>query len=260
MSRRLSALTATLVLGLGLALAQVPAFADASASPTLSPNPGASEVASAYASVNPDTGALAINTTSGSSVFALAFDVKFITGDTVSPTNLAIAYSNCTACQTVAVSIQVVIYESGAHTVAPANAALAINNACNLCDTMASAYQLVIGESGPVRLTGKGRRQILDIRKQLMDLQKQQGLTGAQIQAQVSALVGQLLQVLQTQLVPITDAEGDYQGAGGGQPGSSGSYTLISPNPTSRPYAPPSASPSSAPSPSASAARVSPSP
>src|ERR1700694_4083837 len=94
---------APLLLSLGVLGLQVPAFADSSGSPrpVTSSDPGASEVASAYASVNPDTGALAINTTSGSSVFALAFDIKFITGDTVTPSNLAIAYSSCTACQTV---------------------------------------------------------------------------------------------------------------------------------------------------------------
>ncbi|MEA2684357.1 MAG: putative peptide zinc metalloprotease protein [Chloroflexota bacterium] len=258
MRRKLAFVPASALMLLGLLAAQVPAFADSSATPSVAPNPGASDVANAYASVSPDTGALAINTTSGSSVFALAFDIKFITGDTVSPTNLAIAYSSCTSCQAVAVSIQVVIYENGAHTVAPANAALAINNACTLCDTMASAYQLVIGESGPVRLTGKGMRQIAEIRQQLVALQSQKGLTGAQIQDQVSALVAQLLQVLQTQLVPIKDAEGEHNGGSGD--GRSGSITLISPSPTTRPYSPPPASPKASPSPSASAVNVSPTP
>ena len=247
------------VLAVAASAWSVTALADSSPVPSGSPNAGASAVASAYAAVSPDTGALAINTTSGSSVFALAFDIKFISGNTVAPTNLAIAYSNCTACQTVAVSIQVVIYESGATNVSPQNAAIAINNMCNLCDTMASAYQIVLGESGPVRLTHEGRQDIADIREQLLALQQQKGLTGPEIQARVAALMDRLLNVLKTQLVPIK--EGDRNDGPGGDV-HNGTVTLISPDATSRPYTPPPSSPSPSPSASASAAapRVSPSP
>jgi len=254
-----AATTGRLLLAAALALAtsawSVTALADSSASPTGTPNAGASAVASAYAGVSPDTGALAINTTSGSSVFALAFDIKFISGNTVTPTNLAIAYSSCTACQTVAVSIQVVIYESGATNVSPQNAALAINNMCNLCDTMASAYQLVLGETGPVQLTSEGRRDIADIREQLLALRQQQGLTGPEIQARVATLMDRLQTVLKTQLVPIK--EGDHAGDGNsGEDIHNGTVTLISPDASSRPYTAPTSSPSPSASPSATAARA----
>ena len=249
------------VASVALLLGSLPALADSPSPSSASPDAGASAVASAYASVSPDTGALAINTTSGSSVFALAFDIKFVTGDTVAPTNLALAYSSCTACQTVAISIQVVIYENGASNVSPQNAAIAVNNMCNLCDTLASAYQIVLGESGPVTLTDDGARAIYEIRQKLLALQNQKGLTGPQIQAQLDALMAQLLQVLQTQLVPLKDERhgqhDDGQGPGG--------VTLIAPTPRTGAYSPPasaspSGSPTASPSPSASATQVSPTP
>jgi len=249
-------------LALGMVGLQSPALA-ASAAPSATPDNGASAVADTYASIKPDTGALAINTSPGSSIFALAFDIKYMTGSTIAPVNLALAYASCTACQTVAISIQVVIYQNGAPTVTPQNGAVAINALCSLCDTLAAAYQFVIGTSGPVRLTEEGREQIREIREALVDLQKTPGLTTAQIDARVKELMTQLGTVLSTQLKPIKGEEGDD-----GQHG--GSVTLVSPNPTTRPYtapspaATPTAVPSAQPTPSArptaSAVTTSPSP
>ncbi|GAC1580443.1 MAG: hypothetical protein NVS3B24_15610 [Candidatus Dormibacteria bacterium] len=255
---RISRLLPILVfVAVGIVGVQAPALA-ASPAPSSTPDAGASAVASSFASVKPDTGALAINTTPGSSIFALAFDIKFLTSSTIAPVNLALAYASCTACQTVAISIQVVIYQNGAPTVAPQNGALAINVLCTLCDTLAAAYQFVIGTSGPVRLTEDGRDAIREIREALLELQRTPGLTTAQIDARVKALMSQLATVLATQLVPIKAEPGEGPNA------HNETVTLISPSPTSRPYTvpspSPSATPSPSPSPSASAVTISPSP
>ncbi len=62
----------------------------------------------------------------------------------VEPWNLAWAQSSCTDCQTMAVALQINLYERGAPRVAPQNAAIAVNIACTRCVTVARALQYTI--------------------------------------------------------------------------------------------------------------------
>jgi hypothetical protein len=64
--------------------------------------------------------------------------------DKVTPVNIAEAHARCTACQTIAVALQVVLYQSGAPVIAPVNRAVALNTSCNQCFTIARAIQYVI--------------------------------------------------------------------------------------------------------------------
>jgi hypothetical protein len=155
-----------------------------------------------------NTSAVAVNTRNGSSLFRLTFAIRRVTGGVVDNQNIAVAYSNCTACQTVAIAIQVLLISGDVTMFAPTNEAIAINQNCDLCDTVAEAYQFAVAIGTRLKFTADGRQQIAQIRRQLEHLRKS-GLTGPQLADQVSALMGQLGNVLQTQLVGTSGPAGN---------------------------------------------------
>jgi putative peptide zinc metalloprotease protein len=157
-----------------------------------------------------DTSAVAINTKDNSLVFALAFSIRQIMGSTVDNRNTAVAYASCTACQTVAISIQILLVASNPTVFVPQNIAVAINENCTLCDTLASAYQFAVGIGTRLRFTGAGRRSLAAIRRELEAL-RHSGLTGPEIQARLDALMARLSEVLRTQLVPVDEERRDDQ-------------------------------------------------
>src|SRR5207249_2634698 len=147
----------------------------------------------------------------GASIFRLAFSIRRLTGDVVSPTNAAIAYSSCTACQTVAVAIQIVLVEGTPSTFAPENVAMAINDMCTLCDTLASAYQFVLGAgTDPVRFTPDGKKRLAEIRKELHQLRAEgTDLPITEVQARLDRIVGEIRDVLATELEPVPQHDRD---------------------------------------------------
>jgi putative peptide zinc metalloprotease protein len=157
-------------------------------------------VAPAPAQALGDTSAVAVNTKDGSTLFRLAFDIREITGDVVDQTNTAIAYSSCTQCRTIAISIQVLLVEGPATQFTPTNTAVAVNDRCTLCDSMALAYQFAVGGGNQeLSFTRQGRREIAAINRELRTMPVEQ-LTDAEIAARVDALMDRLDGVLQTQL------------------------------------------------------------
>jgi hypothetical protein len=62
----------------------------------------------------------------------------------VEPKNIAVAEGQCTDCATMAIALQVFLYQRGAPNIQPQNIALAVNNACTRCITIARAIQYVI--------------------------------------------------------------------------------------------------------------------
>ena len=147
-----------------------------------------------------DTAAVGVNTKDGSSIFRLAFAIKRAGGDVVDNVNAAVAFSSCTDCQTVAISIQVVLITGDAETITPQNIAIAINENCTLCDTLASAYQFVLTTDGQVHFTADGNREIAAIRRELQELRKS-GLSGPEIQERLTGLMQRLVVVLRNELV-----------------------------------------------------------
>jgi putative peptide zinc metalloprotease protein len=147
-----------------------------------------------------DTAAVAINTKDGSMVFRLAFAIKRAAGDIVDNSNAAVAFASCTDCQTVAISIQVVLITGDANVVTPENLAIAINQNCTLCDTLASAYQWVLTTDGQVHFTAAGNQAIAEIRHEIRSL-RDSGLTGPDLQARVAELMQRLARVLENELV-----------------------------------------------------------
>jgi putative peptide zinc metalloprotease protein len=175
---------------------------------------------------SPINTAIVQNTKDNSSVFKLAFDIRSITGaSTVAPGNAAIAISSCTNCQTVAIAVQIVFVVGSPTVFAPENAAVAVNADCSFCDTLATAYQFVVQTSVPVRFTHEGKRQLHDIWKALKDLEKS-GLTGLEIQARVDELMRQLAVVLATEVEPIPgEQDGGHSGDSNTAPTSASSTT-----------------------------------
>jgi hypothetical protein len=104
----------------------------------------------------------------------------------------------------VAISIDVVLASGDATTVTPVNEAIAINEDCSSCDTLAAAYQFVYALDTKLKFTADGEQQLAAIRQQLEQL-RNSGLTVDQISADVQTLMGQLSDVLNQQLIAVTD-------------------------------------------------------
>lgn len=149
-----------------------------------------------------DTAAVAVNTKDESSIFKLAFNIRYVTGEVVDQTNAAVAVASCEECRTVAIAIQVLIVQTDPSIVTPENLALAVNVDCSLCETFALAYQLVLGDGTRLRFTDEGHRQIAEIREALRDL-RDQDLSGAELDARADVLVDRLRGVLATELVGV---------------------------------------------------------
>jgi putative peptide zinc metalloprotease protein len=147
-----------------------------------------------------DTAAVAINTKDDSSLFRLAFAIKRAAGDVVDNSNAAVAIASCSDCQTIAISIQVVLVTGDPESVTPENIALAYNILCTACDTLASAYQWVLSTDGQVHFTADGNQAIAGIRQELRALARS-GLAGPEIQSRLDELMVRLARVLEHELV-----------------------------------------------------------
>ena len=83
------------------------------------------------------------------------------TNDPVENANLAYSHSfNCTGCRTVTVALQAVIIEANPTTIAPQNAAVAVNENCQSCLTFAYAHQYVFSPHHPVSLDSESNREL----------------------------------------------------------------------------------------------------
>ena len=197
-----------------------------------------------------DTTAIAVNTKDGFEVFRLAFQIRRATQDVVDTGNAAVAYASCTDCQTVALAIQVVLISGfDSSVVAPENLAIAINESCSLCDTLASAYQFVLTTESNVHFTADGNRRLAEIRRALLAL-RDSGLTGAEIQAKVDALMDDLATVLENELV-VAGPTASSSPSPSPTATPSTEPTSSSESPSATPTAEPSETPTSTPTPTA---------
>lgn len=90
-----------------------------------------------------------------------------IYSDKVNPGNYARAEAQCTNCQTIAVAVQVNVYQRGASEVSPANVAVAVNTQCSRCVTVARAIQYVIPVDDPKVVPGEVDALVRDINQQM---------------------------------------------------------------------------------------------
>lgn len=193
------AAVAVVALGLGgwaFAEGELPLVSSASSDSTVTGTGAGSQ------SSNTDNVADAVNTKDGKQVFALSLKITQTQSDTVDPVNAAIAVASCEDCQTVAIALEAVLVAGDPTEFSPTNYALAINSGCTECETLARAYQTVVQTDGRVRITGQGRRQIADIRTDLLSL-KNSGLDIVTIYQRANNAAARFRQVLQTEVVPI---------------------------------------------------------
>ncbi|MEO8687595.1 MAG: hypothetical protein ABI611_05175 [Solirubrobacteraceae bacterium] len=222
-----------------------------------------------------DNSAVAENTTDGSSVFQLAFDIRETMQPVVEETNTAIAYSNCDNCRTVAIAIQIVLVMGDVTSATPQNVAVAVNEQCTACETFAAAYQFVLSTGGPVRFTKQAQRELHEIKKLLQRLGRSD-IPLAELDARLKEIKARIKRVLETGLEPVpledrhrkqssvdrqqeqVDAE---QTPAAGQPGASATpqpgtapapagetpTPTTTPTPSSSPTATPTATPTASP-------------
>jgi putative peptide zinc metalloprotease protein len=92
-----------------------------------------------------DTQALAVGSKDGGVVYDISYALVTIEdGAPVTNTNSAFAFASCKGCTTVAVSFQIVLVVGQSDTIAPINAAGALNVDCPACMTTAIADQIVV--------------------------------------------------------------------------------------------------------------------
>jgi putative peptide zinc metalloprotease protein len=140
-----------------------------------------------------DTQALAVNTTDGGVVYDISYALLTVEdGAPVTNTNSAFALASCRGCTTVAVSFQVVLVVGQSDTIAPINAAGALNADCPSCLTTAIAYQIVVtvSEQPSAELQAKLRDALGQLDAISVDA------TPAEILAQVQAVQKQVQTVL----------------------------------------------------------------
>ena len=107
----------------------------------------------------------------GGRAFDFAWDIAKQRGGVVDQANKAHAAGRCTGCEATAIAFQIVLVSGAPSTVAPINLARAVNDRCPGCETVAEAHQFVRVVKDPVRLTGRGRATLRDVRSDLRALE-----------------------------------------------------------------------------------------
>ena len=150
---------------------------------------------------SPENRAQAVNTTDGSRVFELAFDIQRVREGPVTQQNIAQAFASCEACRTIAIAVQVVLVMADVDYAVPVNYAEAINYACSGCETLAFAWQLVFSTGGEVKLSAAALKRIEEIKQALAALEHSDAPIAA-IQAAADELMDDLRAVIVTDLEP----------------------------------------------------------
>jgi putative peptide zinc metalloprotease protein len=142
------------------------------------------------------TQAVAVNTQDGGIKYNVAYSLVTVSnGAPVKNTNGAFAFANCNACTTVAVSFQVVLIVGQSNTIAPINAAGALNGNCPACMTTAIADQIV------VTLTAQPSEELVaKLQAALKELDALPSLGAGGTPAAVAAQVAAVQQQIDTQL------------------------------------------------------------
>jgi putative peptide zinc metalloprotease protein len=201
-----------------------------------------------------DTQALGVNTQDGGVVYDISYALITVDdGAPVTNTNSAFAFASCRGCTTVAVSFQVVLVVGQSDTIAPINAAGALNADCPSCLTTAIAYQIVVtvSEQPSAELQAKLKAALgrLDAISTLGA-----GATAADVLAQVQAVQQQVQTVLDDSGIVAGDGTAPSSAAAASSSAASTSSSTAS---TSSESAPSSASDTTAAEPSESAAPTS---
>jgi putative peptide zinc metalloprotease protein len=126
------------------------------------------------------------------------------------PVNLALAYSQCTNCQTLALALQINLISTHASNVQPKNAATAVNVQCNGCLTVARAIQYNISVDDPNNVSPSVRRLVAQMKSELAQIKtSSKSLSEAEsrfeaVIAQFQDLAGYLKDSRDVQTAPTT--------------------------------------------------------
>jgi putative peptide zinc metalloprotease protein len=186
-------------------------------------------------------------------------EIEFETGDAVNNRNVAAAYSQCSACRTVAVAIQVVLAMGPSSDVSPENMALAINQDCTSCVTMAWAYQYVATTGGDVKLADGVKAQFHATGAEVAGL-IDQPMAFDELDARLDGLIHEMWDSIAVELKKTGKPEGkakkdtDIDANGGSTASPTPSPSAPEPSTTAEPSQTPSTEPSTSPSPTESAA------
>jgi len=166
---------------------------------------------------------------------------------TIDPQNIAVAEGRCRDCQTIAVALQVVLYQRGSRNVQPQNIALALNAGCTRCVTVARAIQYVIPVDDPRAVPDEVVRLVKDMDHELQYFSRIHSISELDPDAAVARLNQVMAQYadLDAYLTQLMDVKRT-----GDDPSASPSASPASPSPSS---APASSSPAQSPSPAPSA-------
>jgi putative peptide zinc metalloprotease protein len=157
---------------------------------------------SAQASIR-DNIATAIIEQDAGAAFDFAWDISRQRGGVVDHRNEAEAAARCTGCTATAIAFQIVV-ASDADQVVPVNRAVALNHQCTQCVVAAEAFQFVRVVDAPVKLTGTGRAELADVRRNLRALEAQD-LPIDQLHQAVEQQASRVRGVLNTELVLKSD-------------------------------------------------------
>jgi hypothetical protein len=186
-----------------------------------------------------------------------------IRSDSVTPLNAAIAVGqDCTGCQTIAVALQIDLYQKGAHVVSPENYAIALNLSCRSCVTIAHAIQYAIPVEDPENdqqdgdHQGDARQLLQRMQKELDAIAKTKGITADQAQARIKGVLAEFTALANTMLDDTKRADETDSQSPSPRPSRSPDRPLsptgsVSPaaSPTTSPSITPTVSPSPSPTP-----------
>ncbi len=157
--------------------------------------------------------------------------LNHIPGDNVQPVNYAQAIGSCTNCQTFAVALQIDLRSRTATTVAPQNAAVALNVKCTGCTTVADAYQYVVPVDDPTQVPDNVRDLVNQMQQQLNASAHDKDETVADAEAKINAIIMQFMDLGQS-LYQQHDQTTDNDTPGAAVPPDA---TVLTPTPTTAP-------------------------
>jgi hypothetical protein len=113
-----------------------------------------------------------------------------VPGPGIGAVNIADATSSCTDCQTLAVALQINLFNRNASIITPQNAAVAVNAACTRCDTIAYAVQYNIGVDDPTQVPPRVNQLVAQMKQELAAAGAQSA-TLAQAEASINSVIAQ---------------------------------------------------------------------
>jgi putative peptide zinc metalloprotease protein len=162
-----------------------------------------------------------------------------IGGPNAAPQNVALAYSSCTNCQTLALALQIVLVKSDPRNFQPHNAAVAVNYGCTNCVTCAIAIQQVVQVADLTVIPPNVRQEAALVHREVSDIRQAVASSGYYYNCQ--GITDWASSVVQSQMnaIAATDFKHDMQTA----PTTPGATPMASASPATGVSSSPSSSP-----------------